>query len=510
MRFKDFCERRLVKAFAITFVVYAILNLLIYATYQYDTDIMIQVLMSKMSLPYATCRAGFVNHYVLKGIMVLMNLFPSVAWYTWMVIITSFIALVIINFIILDEKSEKIKKLLVIVFNIFVGYECFLFPSYYKSVFILTFASTMLLYYAYKNAKSILSYILAVLFLISAGVLSSNAFLVGVLAGTIIFTLQLMLRKELKKEIILVVIILATTVGVSFVFKTLEKNNYQYGLAGEEIIAEYNDDIEKLLIFGYPDASEELYETLDITEKQYSNLVQYNQFLVKNISSESLQSIHVLADTKISINVATILQFFRVVPINQIDVGYFYLFILVAFLLVNSKTEKRWWILWISISIVVIAGLIAYGCYAWNSKVTQLAVYVPVICWMIWNFEKTKSVSYKEFIVTLCILGIVLYSRFSSQVVSDVNEEQEFVDMVSELEENNCRIALDLNGYLDQYSAYIPYPQELLVDEQFMYLNGFYCVYPSMWEQQYRRFAGKKIYYSNQKRFKDDNYIIVE
>lgn len=489
---------------------YLVLNLIAYGRYEYNTDVMMQALLSNVTDTAPTSHVAFSNMFLMRIIKGLIKFAPSVAWYTWFVVLLAFISICVLNYLILCDNYGRIKQITTVVFNIFVGYECYMYPSYMKSAIICAFAMIAAAIHIYRKNKDILYYLIPSIGLFIAGLLSIKGMLIGLICGLIISAVQLFINREYDRRLIAPAIAIVASFLVVLVFYAADR--YVYTKDGDEgeLILEYRGDIEKLTVFGYPKYSERFDEELGINANQYNYMYSGDEYLVKNRSKESLSFLKVLADEKISFSGEHLLEFFRTVPIRTIKVGYLYLLIIAIYTFNIGKDKKKKEII-ITLSIIYI--LISYGVlyfnYAWDNRVAQMIAFLPVIFWILSNSDDGIEISAKEYVIYLMVLGVVLYNNFSNHIVTTKPNRTIGEWIEATVREDKTEV-LNINAMLKSYSIYTPYDAKITVDDRIITMNGNCCIFPQYNLVQYFDCVPGTVLYLGDGELNLDNYKIIE
>ncbi len=489
---------------------YLVLNLIAYGRYEYNTDVMMQALLSNVTDTAPTSHVAFSNMFLMRIIKGLIKFAPSVAWYTWFVVLLAFISICVLNYLILCDNYGRIKQITTVVFNIFVGYECYMYPSYMKSAIICAFAMIAAAIHIYRKNKDILYYLIPSICLFIAGLLSIKGMLIGLICGLIISAVQLFINREYDRRLIAPSIAIVASFLVVLVFYAADRYVYTKDGDDGELILEYRGDIEKLTVFGYPKYSERFDEELGINANQYNYMYSGDEYLVKNRSKESLSFLKVLADEKISFSGEHLLEFFRTVPIRTIKVGYLYLLIIAIYTFNIGKDKKKKEII-ITLSIIYI--LISYGVlyfnYAWDNRVAQMIAFLPVIFWILSNSDDGIEISAKEYVIYLMVLGVVLYNNFSNHIVTTKPNRTIGEWIEATVREDKTEV-LNINAMLKNYSIYTPYDEKITVDDRIITMNGNCCIFPQYNLVQYFDCVPGTVLYLGDGELNLDNYKIIE
>lgn len=507
---KKFYETQYGKAIILNAFVFVILNAIAYATWCNDIDIMLQVAATNAASGYSTSHVGFINVLLMKLIRDLMIACPAVPWYTWIIVMTSFVALSILGFLILDNHSGKSHVVLLFVFYLFFGYECYMFPSYIKSAYILCFSLVLMCYYLFVNMrKSFIGIVLLLIGLTYCSLLSYTGFWIGLISGIVVVFALMIIRREHILLLARPILILVVAIIAACALRYVDCRFYINGPKGELVTLECRNAIEKLETFGYPEYEEEFLTELNISSDVYERMKKDGEYFVEEVNGNTVYTINRLSKETIDLSPDNILKYFRTVPIRQIKVGYFYLSIILGFMLMNSLTKNKKNILIILAVALLIAGLFAYIYNAWDSKMTQMIVYLPVSFIMLATMKKITEVSRKELVVGLIVIGVILYNNFSAEIVTSVKDKHEMSENMDDMVVYPT-YALNLNSQLKQYSAYAIYPTDMLFGVDYLITNGSYFIYPNMSDHIYEFNEGKILMYSSDLQIDPNWFVIIK
>jgi len=513
LSWKETFSRPIIKAFIINMVVLLVLNAIAYARFESDADIMMSLLLSGVTGAGYTSHLGFSNSLLFKIIAPLSSLVKCINWYTWLIVLSAFVAVVVLNKLFLDNHTEKNHLVLIVAFNIFIGYECYMFPSYIKSAIIGSFTVAISLKHMLDySSGNIRKYVILAIGFLGYGFLSLRGTLYGFVGALVCVAIGLLLqeKKNIKRLLIWTGIVLISFGCLCGLRKADEALYAKESIEGK-LTAEYIDDIEKLLVFGYPDYSNELGEKTGISADQYRRTFSSsNCFLVEERTIDSLSWIKEVSSERIMFKGETLLRFFRTVPIAQINVGYLYLFLvaLLAFLASGYKNKRL--VAYLTVGYCFVAYAIAYFNYAWDNRVTQLIVFLPVVYLLYTGMQSLKVVEHKELVAYLIVFGVVLYNRFGSQMVTTVTGG-ELAETVEEFySDNNHYIAFNLNGYVRPYSPYKRFGEDLLDEKRLLVLNGYYMLFPEFNEKQYFAHSIGELWYDGETPIYIPDFYVVE
>lgn len=494
LSWKETFSGPITKAFIINVVVFIVLNAIAYARFENDADIMINALLSNVSGTRGTSHVGFISSIIMEPIYYLTKTFPKFAWYTWFVVICAFVSITILNWLLLRKRSDRHFIILVTVLDIFVGYECYMFPSYIKSVVIGTFAVMMLLLHL-VNTDGIkkVFFIIPGIGLVFNSLFSFRGFILGLLSATVICLIHLLIVNRNKKRLLFICVFIFLTILITLGMHLFDRNAEFDVKSDENIIGEYIDDIEKLIVFGYPEYEKDYEDEYFLTEEKYRYLVAYNDFFTRERSAESIRFIHDLADSKIVFTGEKLLEFFRTIPIRMIKVGYTFLFIIIAFVFMISNHKYRGRYVWMMIGYLFIVYGIAYFNYAWDNKVIQMVAFLPATYFLLINMPIASEIENKDLILYLVLMSVILYNNFSDKIVTSVGNDDLndfFEEMVADEEKT---AVFDLNGFYRGRSPYEPYIEGWIEEDNLILIDGYYTLFPEFNNYQYFSHLGEWI-----------------
>ena len=129
-KFGNIKTRPIVKSAMINIIVFIILNLLSYSKFACNIDIMMQSVISNIYGGADASYVIFMNIFITKILKTLSEVYPAIAWYTILLVFICFVSLTLIGQRYLSEKSKKMHVLIYSIFCLFIGFECYIYPSY--------------------------------------------------------------------------------------------------------------------------------------------------------------------------------------------------------------------------------------------------------------------------------------------------------------------------------------------------------------------------------------------
>lgn len=474
-QFRQKLEKPLVTSLIINLVVFIALNMISYSKFLCNIDIMMQAVIANITGGLDSSYAIFMNIFLLKILKTLYMYFPKVSWYMILQVLVCFISLTIIGKSYLSEKRMPMHKMVYVVFCVLVGFECYIYPSYVKSSFILCFAMVLQIIKIAKLSKKFLIKASGIIFgLILSGLLCKIGFLAGIITGIIYYVITNTYCRTFGKHcyihLLLVLLSVAGIIGLWIV------NDQTYAVRTQnwDVVKEYRNAVEKIELFGCPDYSEEIGERIDISEAKYNCMKYYDEYIA--VGDAGLNIISKISRETLSWKLDNIIKYFHTVPIRWVKVSLAYLLLLAcAFMCESDAKHKRTKIIVAAIWIFVFY-MIAYMNCIWNSKVTHFMVFIPIAYWIMTGVGDEFDISVKENVVFIMVFSVVLYYNFSDQFISSVQEKPMNEVFEQSIAEEGIT-ALNLNNILRQYSAYEPYESGLLLGHNVLIANGAYQLF---------------------------------
>lgn len=477
---EDLTKNYIVMSVCINVVILLALSMIGYPHYEQNTDLMMQGCLYGITGEGASSYVLFINVVLAKIIIILIEIIDDVAWYSVVQYIMIFIALNCISCIYLKRKDDKFRRTVLSIFLFFVGYECYIRPSYLKTSAILCVAGMVLLkvllILGRINSKLIFAGGIAFLLNIFSSMFSWRAFkytLVVMLVLTIIcISVNTMKPKLILYFMIMTMEIVCVSYGLHKVDSVAYSKYEQYTQAYEDKSA-----VEKIVMFGYPQYTRDIGNEIEVSEKNYS-LVSGGYYLCSD--QYAMQIAGKIASLKQAIGLRSIVGFVRNVPMNILQNGLFYLAVIMLFFSFVSREENRFLLL-CTIPLAIVLYYISYIYFAWDSAYTHFFIWVPIATEIMISNNQIKNICFKNMMVWLTVFAIVLYNKFSGVIVTNIEHSDMRECLHQNITEESEVCSVDLNSFLRKYSIFERYPEGLLKDKNIVLLDGFYSLY-SMFE----------------------------
>lgn len=484
-KFGNIKTRPIVKSAMINIIVFIILNLLSYSKFACNIDIMMQSVISNIYGGADASYVIFMNIFITKILKTLSEVYPAIAWYTILLVFICFVSLTLIGQRYLSEKSKKMHVLIYSIFCLFIGFECYIYPSYIKSAFVLCFSMLLQLAYMLETTKKkwlrLLGCVLGLLF---SGMLSKTGFFFGIVIGIFYYVLTNTYHKCWDGKCIIQVVTLIVSVWGVMILWGMNDKIYASHLENWGVIKEYRNAIEKVEVFGYPDLTRDTQEKMGMSENQYDIIKGNDQYIA--VGTVGVELIKKISEEKMEWNVDSIIKYFHTVPVRWIKVSFTYLLLVVCIFLGESNADDKKKRIIISLAWIVISYLLSYMSGIWNSKVTHFMIFIPIVYWTMCGIGEEFEVSVREACIFLTVFSMVLYYNFSDQFVSSVTEKS-IEETLDEMTLEGSVTAVDLNYLLGQYSTYKAYPKNLLIEKNIIVVNGNYGIYNNFEPYMYKQ-----------------------
>lgn len=474
-KFKEKLEEPLVTSLIINLVVFIVLNMISYSKFLCNIDIMMQAVITNIAGGLDSSYAVFMNIFLLKILKTLYMHFPTVSWYMILQVLVCFSSLTIIGKTYLSEKKNPMHKLSYVIFCTFVGFECYIYPSYVKSSFILCFAMVLQIIKIAELNKKFLIKALGIIFgLILSGLLCKIGFLAGMITGMIYYLITNTYCRTFGKHCYLHLLVVLFSIAGIIGLWIVNDQAYAARTQNWDVVKEYRNAVEKIEIFGYPDYSEEIEENIGISEEKYNCMKYYDEYIA--VGDIGLDFVSKISKETLSWKLDNVIRYFRTVPVRWIKVGLAYLLLLACVFICQSDARHKKTKIFVATIWIFVFYMVAYMNCIWNSKVTHFMVFIPIAYWIMTGIGDEFDVSVKENVVFIMVLSVVLYNNFSDQFISSVQEKPMNEVFEQAIAEEGIT-ALNMNNILRQYSAYEPYESGLLLGHNVLIANGAYQLF---------------------------------
>ena len=450
--------------------------------YEYDMDVMMQAQLFNISGRWSTGMIAFSNIYVGRFLKLLCEFMTGVNWYTIFQYVLTFMSLWEIGRLFLKRNSSRIGNITFMIFDLFIGYECYICPSYMKTAAILGVSALYVCWgilVGELTQKRWLQQIYIGIALLLAGLISWKALLLSGSLTTVYIILYMFVRKvkvdkKLGKELWMP---LVSALVLLVVLQVLDYREYQK-VDGWSRVNEYRSAVEQVGMFRAPTYRADLGEKLGLQEYQYNVLVDGHYITSDGSAFEKLEKVTHAGRDFSWIN---ILRFMRTVPVSLIQVSMFYGMFVLWLLLFFSHMDKKKVLLAATVIVTGLGYLIMFILASCSTSMVYFLILLPVgICALMngKNMQATKEERHSA-LIYLALGTIVLYSGMGSSIVTKTNEgniNEELAEKVASLEQPWHVIGL--NEYLKSYSAFERYDEGLIVGKNLVVLDGAYSLIP--------------------------------
>lgn len=450
--------------------------------YEYDMDVMMQAQLFNISGRWSTGMIAFSNIYVGRFLKLLCEFMTGVNWYTIFQYVLTFMSLWEIGRLFLKRNSSRIGNITFMIFNLFIGYECYICPSYMKTAAILGVSALYVCWgilVGELTQKRWLQQIYIGIALLLAGLISWKALLLSGSLTTVYIILYMFVRKvkvdkKLGKELWMP---LVSALVLLVVLQVLDYREYQK-VDGWSRVNEYRSAVEQVGMFRAPTYRADLGEKLGLQEYQYNVLVDGHYITSDGSAFEKLEKVTHAGRDFSWIN---ILRFMRTVPVSLIQVSMFYGMFVLWLLLFFSHMDKKKVLLAATVIVTGLGYLIMFILASCSTSMVYFLILLPVgICALMngKDMQATKEERHSA-LIYLALGTIVLYSGMGSSIVTKTNEgniNEELAEKVASLEQPWHVIGL--NEYLKSYSAFERYDEGLIVGKNLVVLDGAYSLIP--------------------------------
>ena len=413
-------NKKLWQALLLNIIVLFVLVLLFYPRFQSKADIMMQSILYGVANQKASSHLLFSNiliGYLLKG---LVSVLPHCPWYTIFHYFCAFLALWGISYVTMKQNKGYMGIVIAAVVEIFLGYECYIMPGYIRTAALLSAAGGYLIFYYIRQESRKFSIAIAGAGLCILGsMVSFRVFAIGTAIGVLLFLINYMILGQvwgrLKRYGMLILIVMVVSGGLFFVDRyTYHSQDY---LADA---SEYRNSIEQILGYGYPDYQEEYGSELDLSEKEYTLLVN-GIFAPKQ--NEDLNKLQYISQDVFGISFSKVNSFFKEIPIGLFKTGMFYCCLISGSILIFS--QKTYW-KYVVINAVVVMNLALLSLFLWvgiGYSWVYAIVFYPVCIFMLMGIRDIHKMRPQYLAVAFVLAGLVLYNLFSSTLIGSINEE---------------------------------------------------------------------------------------
>lgn len=450
--------------------------------YEYDMDVMMQAQLFNISGAWSTGMIVFSNLYIGRFLKLLCEFMTGVNWYTVFQYVLTFMAFWKIGQLFLKRNFSRIANLTFLIFALFIGYECYICPSYMKTAAILSVSALYvcwgILVGEFTQKRWLQHFYIGVALLL-AGLISWKALLLSGSLTTVYIILYMFVRKvkvdkELGKELWMPFV---SALALLVILQALDYREYQK-VDDWSQINEYRSAVEQVGMFRAPTYRADLGEKLGLQEYQYNILVDGHYITSDGSAFEKLEEVtHAGRD----FSWTNILRFMRTVPVGLIQVSMFYGMFVLWLLLFFSHMDKKKVLLAATVIVTGLGYLIMFILASCSTSMAHFLILLPVgICALMNGKDMQATKEERRSALIYLVLGtMVLYQGMGSSIISTTNKDNINEDLTQAVEGlGQPWHAICLNEYLKSYSAFCRYDEGLLAGKNLLVIDGAYRLIP--------------------------------
>ena len=450
--------------------------------YEYDMDVMMQAQLFNISGAWSTGMIVFSNLYIGRFLKLLCEFMTGVNWYTVFQYVLTFMALWKIGQLFLKRNFSRIANLTFLIFALFIGYECYIFPSYMKTAAILSVSALYvcwgILVGEFTQKRWLQHFYIGVALLL-AGLISWKALLLSGSLTIVYIILYMLVRKvkidkELGKELWMPFV---SALVLLVILQALDYREYQKTDDWAQV-NQYRSAVEQVGMFRAPTYRADLGEKLELQEYQYNILVDGHYITSEWSAFEKLEE---LTQAGHDLSGKNILRFMRTVPVSLIQVSMFYGMFVLWLLLFFSHMDREKVMLAATVIVTGLGYLIMFILASCSTSMVQFLILLPVgICALMNGNDMQATKEERRSALIYLVLGtIVLYQGMGSSIITVTNKENINEDLTRTVEGlGQPWHAVCLNEYLKSYSAFCRYDEGLIADKNLVVIDGAYTLIP--------------------------------
>lgn len=483
MNFSKEQKKIMAYVLAINYGIYLLMRLFFYPTYECQLDEMMQAAICGVS---GTRTAYILYSNVLLGWLLksLSSVLPIVNWYFAYLCALVIAALSVICYVIVERADHKIGYTVSVVLASFVGYECYVLPGSMKTASVLGIAMLVVLaddMEAGEGKSRKRKCLIAVLAVLSSMV-SFSVFWITVLTGLVGMVLYYGIRNTehirswIRREqsmnwntVKRLTVLPACILGVVILFYLVDCLSYQ--VSGQEDAGKYRSAMIRMYGYGMGDYEDSFAENYGIDSAEYAAIKKGSFGVTGESTWEKLDG---LSREWMGISGAALNSYFKKVPLALFRYGIFYLFVVLLFLLLFSPMKEKKIFVWTELGLLLVSLFAAYLFHAWQNNWAVFVVILPLMAPLLLALKGANEKDYQYLWAYLVVLSVILYSKFSSGMVSSVSEER-MAERFGNLNSGQVNM-VDLNAYFKSFSAQRVYTADLLTAPGIKVSNGAYAL----------------------------------
>lgn len=450
--------------------------------YEYDMDVMMQAQLFNISGAWSTGMIVFSNLYIGRFLKLLCEFMTGVNWYTVFQYVLTFMALWKIGQLFLKRNFSRIANLTFLIFALFIGYECYICPSYMKTAAILSVSALYvcwgILVGEFTRKRWLQHFYIGVALLL-AGLISWKALLLSGSLTIVYIILYMLVRKvkidkELGKELWMPFV---SALVLLVILQALDYREYQKTDDWAQV-NQYRSAVEQVGMFRAPTYRADLGEKLELQEYQYNILVDGHYITSEWSAFEKLEE---LTQAGHDLSGKNILRFMRTVPVSLIQVSMFYGMFVLWLLLFFSHMDRKKVMLAATVIVTGLGYLIMFILASCSTSMVHFLILLPVgICALMNGNDMQATKEERRNVLIYLVLGtIVLYQGMGSSIITVTNKGNINEDLTRTVEGlGQPWHAICLNEYLKSYSAFCRYDEGLIADKNLVVIDGAYTLIP--------------------------------
>ena len=450
--------------------------------YENDMDVMMQAQLFNISGAWSTGMIVFSNLYIGRFLKLLCEFMTGVNWYTVFQYVLTFMALWKIGQLFLKRNFSRIANLTFLIFALFIGYECYICPSYMKTAAILSVSALYvcwgILVGEFTQKRWLQHFYIGVALLL-AGLISWKALLLSGSLTIVYIILYMLVRKvkidkELGKELWMPFV---SALVLLVILQALDYREYQKTDDWAQV-NQYRSAVEQVGMFRAPTYRADLGEKLELQEYQYNILVDGHYITSEWSAFEKLEE---LTQAGHDLSGKNILRFMRTVPVSLIQVSMFYGMFVLWLLLFFSHMDREKVMLAATVIVTGLGYLIMFILASCSTSMVHFLILLPVgICALMNGNDMQATKEERRSALIYLVLGtIVLYQGMGSSIITVTNKENINEDLTRTVEGlGQPWHAVCLNEYLKSYSAFCRYDEGLIADKNLVVIDGAYTLIP--------------------------------
>ena len=449
--------------------------------YEYDMDVMMQAQLFNISGAWSTGMIVFSNIYVGRFLKLLCEFMTGVNWYTVFQYVLTFMSLWKIGQLFLKRNFSRIANLTFLIFALFIGYECYICPSYMKTAAILSVSALYvcwgILVGEFTQKRWLQHFYIGVALLL-AGLISWKALLLSGSLTIVYIILYMLVRKvkidkELGKELWMPFV---SALVLLVILQALDYREYQKTDDWAQV-NQYRSAVEQVGMFRAPTYRADLGEKLELQEYQYNILVDGHYITSEWSAFEKLEE---LTQAGHDLSGKNILRFMRTVPVSLIQVSMFYGMFVLWLLLFFSHMDREKVMLAATVIVTGLGYLIMFILASCSTSMVHFLILLPVGCALMNGNDMQATKEERRSALIYLVLGtIVLHQGMGSSIITVTNKENINEDLTRTVEGlGQPWHAVCLNEYLKSYSAFCRYDEGLIADKNLVVIDGAYTLIP--------------------------------